>query len=97
MGDPTNPEKSGTPMAKKPKSTFDPKAFLSKIGKGRSIANYPPSQSIFSQGDLADSVFYIEEGKVKLTVISELGKDRHHPFSCGFFHEQVSEIGLYRL
>jgi CRP-like cAMP-binding protein len=62
-------------MAKKPKSTFDPKAFLSKIGKGRSIANYHQAQHIFSQGDLADSVFYIEAGKVKLTVISEQGKE----------------------
>jgi CRP-like cAMP-binding protein len=62
-------------MAKKPKQTFDPKDFLSKIGKGRSIANYSPAQNIFSQGDLAESVFYIEEGKVKLTVTSEQGKE----------------------
>lgn len=62
-------------MAKKPTSLFDPKAFLSKIGNGRSIAKYGPAQVVFSQGDLAESVFYIEEGKVKLTVVSEQGKE----------------------
>jgi CRP/FNR family transcriptional regulator, cyclic AMP receptor protein len=62
-------------MARKPKLLFDPKAFLSKIGKGRSIAKYQSTQVIFSQGDQAKSVFYIEEGKVKLTVVSEQGKE----------------------
>src|SRR5687768_16140083 len=57
------------------KTTFDPKTFLSKIGKGRSIAKYGMAQVVFSQGDLAESVFYIEEGKVKLTVVSEQGKE----------------------
>jgi CRP/FNR family transcriptional regulator, cyclic AMP receptor protein len=62
-------------MAGKPKSPFDPKEFLSKIGKGRSIAKYRTSEIIFSQGDQADSVFFIDAGKVKLTVISEQGKE----------------------
>ena len=62
-------------MAGKPESQFDPKEFLSKIGKGRSIANYRTSEIIFSQGDQADSVFFIDAGKVKLTVISEHGKE----------------------
>ena len=62
-------------MKETPKTAFDPKAFLSKIGKGRSIANYHAAQIIFSQGDQAESVFYIETGKVKLTVISEQGKE----------------------
>jgi CRP/FNR family transcriptional regulator, cyclic AMP receptor protein len=57
------------------KSVFDPKAFLSKIGKGRSICNYRTAQVIFSQGDEAESVFYIEKGKIKLTVVSEHGKE----------------------
>jgi CRP/FNR family transcriptional regulator, cyclic AMP receptor protein len=57
------------------RSAFDPKAFLSKIGKGRSIGNYHTAQVIFSQGDQAESVFYIETGKVKLTVVSEQGKE----------------------
>ena len=62
-------------MAKKPESGFDPKAFLSKIGKGRSIGKYHESQTVFSQGDQADSVLYIEDGKLKLTVVSEQGKE----------------------
>jgi CRP/FNR family transcriptional regulator, cyclic AMP receptor protein len=57
------------------RSAFDPKAFLSKIGKGRSIGNYHTAQVIFSQGEQAESVFYIETGKVKLTVVSEQGKE----------------------
>lgn len=63
-------------MAGKPESPFDPKEFLSKIGKGRSIARYRTGEIIFSQGEQADSVFFIEAGKVKLTVISEQGKER---------------------
>jgi CRP/FNR family transcriptional regulator, cyclic AMP receptor protein len=62
-------------MAGKPESPFDPKEFLSKIGKGRSIAKYRTSEIIFSQGDHADSVFFIDAGKVKLTVISAQGKE----------------------
>src|SRR5688572_4021611 len=62
-------------MAGKPESPFDPKEFLSKIGKGRSIVKYRTSEIIFSQGDQADSVFFIDAGKVKLTVISEQGKE----------------------
>lgn len=59
----------------KPEPAFDPKAFLSKIGKGRSIARYQTNQAVFSQGDPAGTVFYIEDGKVKLTVVSEQGKE----------------------
>jgi CRP/FNR family transcriptional regulator, cyclic AMP receptor protein len=62
-------------MAGKPESPFDPKEFLSKIGKGRSIAKYRTSKIIFSQGDQADSVFFIDAGKIKLTVVSEQGKE----------------------
>jgi CRP/FNR family cyclic AMP-dependent transcriptional regulator len=54
---------------------FEPKAFLAKIGGGRTIAEHPTNQRIFSQGDPADAVFYIQEGKVKLTVVSNNGKE----------------------
>ena len=54
---------------------FDPKAFLEKADGGRSISKYQVNQIVFSQGDLADSVFYIQDGKVKVTVISEQGKE----------------------
>jgi CRP/FNR family cyclic AMP-dependent transcriptional regulator len=54
---------------------FDPKAFLSTIDGGRRIAAFSKKQAIFAQGDLADSVFYIQNGKVKLTVLSSNGKE----------------------
>ena len=60
-------------MAIKP--SFDPKAFLAKAGDGRSIGNYRRDQIVFSQGEPPDSVFYIQKGKVKVTVISEQGKE----------------------
>src|SRR5579859_4900790 len=54
---------------------FDPKVFLSRVGGGRTIAKYRKSQTIFAQSDDADSVFYIHKGKVKITVLSERGKE----------------------
>jgi CRP/FNR family cyclic AMP-dependent transcriptional regulator len=55
------------------KRPFDPKAFLAKANGGRTISQYRKNQIVFSQGDLADSVFYIQDGKIKVTVISEQG------------------------
>ena len=54
-------------MAKRPQPTFDSRAFLARVGKGRSIGNYVAGQVVFSQGDPADAVFYIQKGKVKIT------------------------------
>src|SRR5471030_441292 len=62
-------------MAAKNVPEFDPQSFLSKVGSGRSVATYQNKKPIFAQGDVADSVFYIQKGKVKLTVISQHGKD----------------------
>jgi CRP/FNR family cyclic AMP-dependent transcriptional regulator len=62
-------------MKRKGKSAFDPKAFLAKVGKGRTLADYRKNQRIFSQGDPADAIFYIQTGKVKLTVVSKQGKE----------------------
>jgi CRP-like cAMP-binding protein len=62
-------------MAAKTKATFDPKAFLGKIGDGRGISKYRKDDVVFSQGDPAESVFYIQKGKVKLVVISPQGKE----------------------
>jgi CRP/FNR family transcriptional regulator, cyclic AMP receptor protein len=62
-------------MAIKASPSFDPKSFLAKVGEGRSIGNYAKGQTVFSQGEPADSVFYIQEGKVKITVVSEQGKE----------------------
>ncbi len=52
-----------------------PDDFLAKIGEGRTISSYRKGQTIFSQGAVADSVFYIQKGKVKVTVVSEHGKE----------------------
>jgi CRP-like cAMP-binding protein len=54
---------------------FDPKTFLSTINGGRKIEALARKQTIFAQGDSSDAVFYIKEGKVKLTVVSEIGKE----------------------
>lgn len=61
--------------ASKAKASFDPKAFLANVGEGKTITKYEEGRVIFSQGDAADAVFYIQKGKVKLTVISEQGKE----------------------
>jgi CRP/FNR family cyclic AMP-dependent transcriptional regulator len=62
-------------MAIKRRALFDPKAFLAKVGEGRSIGKYIKEQTVFSQGDPADAVFFIQKGKVKITVVSEHGKE----------------------
>jgi CRP-like cAMP-binding protein len=65
-----------TPVAAANKlSKFDPKTFLSTINVGRKIAAFAKRQTIFAQGDSGDAVFYIKEGKAKLTVVSKIGKE----------------------
>ena len=55
--------------------SFNPRSFLAHVGAGRSISKYPKDRVVFSQGDPADAVFYIQKGKVKITVVSEQGKE----------------------
>ena len=55
--------------------TFNPRNFLAKVGSGRSQTKYRMDEPIFAQGDVADAVFYIQSGKIKLTVVSEQGKE----------------------
>jgi CRP-like cAMP-binding protein len=62
-------------MARKPPPTFDSRAFLARAGNGRSVGTYTAGQVVFSQGDPADAVFYIQKGKVKIAVVSEQGKE----------------------
>ena len=57
------------------KNLFDPKVFLAKVGAGKTILEFHKNESIFIQGDVADTVLYIQEGRVKLTVMSEQGKE----------------------
>jgi len=54
---------------------FDPDTFLATIGDGRKILTVPKKETIFAQGDAADAVFYLQKGKVKLTVVSKVGKE----------------------
>lgn len=60
---------------RKPKRPFDPKAFLNKADGGKTDAGYHINDRIFAQGDGAEAIFYIKEGKVKLTVVSKQGKE----------------------
>ena len=54
---------------------FDPNTFLATIGEGRKMVAVPKKQTIYAQGENADSVFYIQKGKVRLTVVSKTGKE----------------------
>jgi len=62
-------------MGKAAKNGFNPKVFLAKVGTGKTILNYRKDQIIFNQGDAADTIFYIQKGKVKIVVISDQGKE----------------------
>jgi CRP/FNR family transcriptional regulator, cyclic AMP receptor protein len=61
--------------AQKSTKVFDPKAFLANAGIGRTLRHYSPKQVIFSQGERADAVFYIQEGTARLSVVSKHGKE----------------------
>jgi len=65
---------SATTAARKNRD-FDPSTFLATIGEGRKTVAVPKKQLIFAQGDGADAVFYIQKGKVRLTVVSKVGKE----------------------
>jgi CRP-like cAMP-binding protein len=60
--------------AAKTKREFDPITFLATIGEGRKSVTVDKKQGIFTQGDAADAIFYIQKGKVRLTVVSKIGK-----------------------
>jgi len=62
-------------MSPQKKCDFDAQEFLATIGQGRKAVTFPRKQPIFAQGDSADAVFYIQEGKVRLTVVSKIGKE----------------------
>jgi CRP/FNR family cyclic AMP-dependent transcriptional regulator len=59
-------------VAKKP---FDPEIFLSVVGKGKTVSEYRKGEVIFAQGDVADSIYYLQKGRVKVVVLSEQGKE----------------------
>src|ERR1043166_7784765 len=69
-----SPEMSPSIAAKK-NGGFDPDVFLATIGDGRKILTVVKKQTIFAQGDAADAIFYVQKGKVRLTVVSKIGKE----------------------
>jgi CRP/FNR family cyclic AMP-dependent transcriptional regulator len=62
-------------MGKAVKHSFDPQVFLAKVGAGKTILKFHKNQNIFAQGEVADTSFYIQRGRVKLSVVSEQGKE----------------------
>jgi CRP-like cAMP-binding protein len=62
-------------MSTKRASDFDPREFLATTGEGRRVVAFPKKEVVFTQGDTADAVFYIREGKVRLSVVSNAGKE----------------------
>jgi CRP/FNR family cyclic AMP-dependent transcriptional regulator len=62
-------------MKPKGKSAFNPEVYLESVGASRRVAEFRKKQAIFSQGDAADSVMYIQQGSVKFTVVNESGKE----------------------
>jgi CRP-like cAMP-binding protein len=62
-------------MAKTAKSVFDPKAFLATVSRGRTVASYRKGGVIYRQAGAADAVFYVQKGKIKITVRSQQGKE----------------------
>src|SRR4051812_50034184 len=57
------------------KNPFDPQIFLSIVGTGKTVSEYRKGQVIFAQGDVADSIYYLQKGRVKVVVLSEQGKE----------------------
>jgi CRP/FNR family transcriptional regulator, cyclic AMP receptor protein len=66
---------TGGVVKKRGKASFDPKEFLAEVGEGKTVSEYRKDQIVFSQGEVADAIFYIQRGEVKLTVVSEQGKE----------------------
>ena len=62
-------------MPRKRTFPFNPRPFLAKIGEANEAVSYRRKQVVFAQGDPADAVYYIQKGKVKLTVVSKEGKE----------------------
>jgi len=62
-------------LPKSARSEFDPHAFLAKVGEGKTVSIFRKNEIVFSQGEAADKVFYIQKGRVKVVVVSEQGKE----------------------
>jgi CRP-like cAMP-binding protein len=87
-------------MAKPSQTAFDAAAFLAKAGLGRKIVRLKPKQAFFSQGGPADSIFYLQSGRAKLTIVSKKGKEATITlFSTGDFvgEESLAAMSGLRL
>jgi CRP/FNR family transcriptional regulator, cyclic AMP receptor protein len=62
-------------MVKAAKGLFDPSLFLARVGEGKAILKLERNQTVFAQGDVADAVFYLQKGRIKVLVVSEQGKE----------------------
>ena len=96
----SSPEGSYMFIAEKSNSTFDAAAFLSHSGPGRRIVEVKPKQAFFTQGDRADSIFYLWKGRARLTVVSQNGKEATITLlSAGDFvgEESLAEVPGVRL
>jgi CRP/FNR family transcriptional regulator, cyclic AMP receptor protein len=89
-----------SPSPTKKNRAFDPDRFLATIGQGRNSLAVDRKKRIFTQGDVADSVFYIQKGKVRLTVVSKTGKEatigilsQHNFFGEGALAGQALRMG----
>jgi CRP-like cAMP-binding protein len=81
-------------MKTKSQSTFNPQVYLDSVGVSRRVAEFRRKQSIFSQGEAADSVMYVQKGSVKLTVVNESGKEAVVAiFSAGDFFGEGGMAG----
>jgi CRP/FNR family cyclic AMP-dependent transcriptional regulator len=82
-------------MAEPPKIAFDASVFLANAGLGRKIIHLKPKQAFFTQGDPADSIFYLQRGRAKLTVVSKKGKEATITlFAVGDFVGEESLAGM---
>jgi len=79
---------------------FDPDTFLATIGDGKRMVAVPKKQTIFAQGDDADAIFYIQRGKVRLSVVSKTGKEatigvvsEENFFGEGSLADQIGRMG----
>jgi CRP/FNR family cyclic AMP-dependent transcriptional regulator len=66
---------TGEQVAKQAKTSFEPDTFLAKVSQGKTILGFRKDENVFKQGDAAETVFYLQEGRIKLNVTSEQGKE----------------------
>jgi CRP/FNR family cyclic AMP-dependent transcriptional regulator len=62
-------------MGESANASFDPQDFLAKVGLGKTVSRYRKDQIVFAQGEVADTIFYIQRGRVKVIVLSDHGKE----------------------